>query len=302
MLKIHDSRVSRDGELVYEEVGQGAPLVLLHGFGANRTTWSPWLEPLAANYRCINVDLKGFGEAPLDADGSGWGIEDLAAAVVRLVHELDLSDVTLIGHSMGGGVALLAALELLGTTAPEGRGRVARLVSLCGAAYPQRMPRFIALSRHGRWVGRMLQWVPKHALVQAIYRTVVADPEAVTRVRVEAMAAPMRRPGAMEAMVRVAQGLVPELVDDVVAQIPRITVPVLCLWGRHDRIVPPWVGRRLASEVPKGEYVELVRCAHMPHEEQTEAALAVVLEFLHRTGAQAFDRPELEGHGRTSAR
>ena len=104
--------------------------VLLHGYGASSFTWRYLAPELAKRGHVLLVDMKGFGEAPKPDDGQ-YGPQDLAELIHRLLVQRRLSRVTLVGHSLGGGVSLLTALRLL----DEGEDRLHRMVLVSGAAY-----------------------------------------------------------------------------------------------------------------------------------------------------------------------
>ncbi len=100
-----------DAEVMVREVGEGEPaLVLIHGAEADSTMWEPYMEGLAAGRRVIAVDLPGHGGtvAPEDLDASARGITDWFSA---LLDAEGLDPVDLLGHSMGGTVAIHMALE-----------------------------------------------------------------------------------------------------------------------------------------------------------------------------------------------
>ncbi len=100
-----------DAEVMVREVGEGEPtLVLIHGAEADSTMWEPYMEGLARGRRVIAVDLPGHGgtDAPEDLDASAKGI---AAWFSTLLEAGGLDPVDLLGHSMGGTVAIHIALE-----------------------------------------------------------------------------------------------------------------------------------------------------------------------------------------------
>src|SRR5437763_10626095 len=91
-------------ELAYDAAGAGAPVVLLHGFPFNRSLWREQATALAASYRVVTPDLRGFGASTVVAEPAT--MESLAEDVAALLDELELKRVTLGGLSMGGYVAL----------------------------------------------------------------------------------------------------------------------------------------------------------------------------------------------------
>lgn len=122
--------------LSYRECGdpEGEPAVLLHGSGSDAATWDRFILRLTgAGYRCIALDLRGHAASARTADYSLASFRD---DVVQLLETLDLRDVTLVGHSVGGYAALAAALH-----APE---RIARLVLEDLAAPPRHAARLSA--------------------------------------------------------------------------------------------------------------------------------------------------------------
>ena len=98
-------------EIAYETEGDGRPLLMLHGFGASKSTWFDVRTQLSKTYRLIMPDLKGFGESSKPADDR-YGIPDQASIICALIRDLDLKDFTIMGHSYGGSVALLTYLLL----------------------------------------------------------------------------------------------------------------------------------------------------------------------------------------------
>jgi pimeloyl-ACP methyl ester carboxylesterase len=105
---------SADGlSIRYDTHGSGEPaLVFVHGWSCDRSYWDAQVPYFAERYRVVTVDLGGHGESGLERDT--WSIEAFGQDVAAVVEQLDLDDVVLVGHSMGGPVAVEAAL-LLGT-------------------------------------------------------------------------------------------------------------------------------------------------------------------------------------------
>jgi pimeloyl-ACP methyl ester carboxylesterase len=97
--------------IAYDIRGAGEKaVVLVHGWSSHRGIWYRQLDPLAADYRVVTVDLAGHGASGKDRDD--WSIEALAGDVAELVRQLDLDPVVLVGHSMGGPVVLAAAAQM----------------------------------------------------------------------------------------------------------------------------------------------------------------------------------------------
>jgi pimeloyl-ACP methyl ester carboxylesterase len=268
-------RVPLEGPLYVERVGRGDPLILLHGFGASRVTWRHWVPELARRFTVYLVDLRGFGSAK-KVDPPRYSPADMTDDVVGMILALDLHNVTLIGHSIGGGIALLSTLRLRDL----GQGdRIRRIVSVAGIAYPQRFPYYVQKLQSPLWQV-LLQLLPMRGIIRKALESIVYDPSVVTARQVEDYARPLRSWSAKKAAVACALQLIPADLDDIIARYPTIDVPTLLLWGRQDPVVPLAIGERLAKELPDARLVVLERCGHLPSEEMPRESLAVVMGFL----------------------
>ncbi len=252
--------------------------LLLHGYAGSSFTWRAWAPRLAERGRVLLVDLKGFGEAPKPAD-MAYGPLDQAALVTRLIEERDLRRLTLIGHSLGGGIALLTARSLV----RNGDARLDRLVLVAAAAYDQRMPPFVKLADHPRLSSLLMGVLSTRLIVRSVLRSIVYDPSRVDEAQVRGYAAPLRSPGAVRALIESARQLRPAELDELVASYPEIDVPTLLLWGREDPVVPLTIGQRLARELPDAHLHVLDGCGHLPAEERPEASFAALEAFLERS-------------------
>lgn len=261
-----------------EEYGDGhRQIMLLHGFGANSYTWRGWIGGLAKEHRVWSVELKGHGSAPAPPDDL-YSFHDHADLVHRLILRQDLRQLTLVGHSMGGGIALLVALRLIE------EGRLERLVLVSSAAYPQRLPPFIALAARGRLAEWGLRFFPKRLLIRWVLRSIVFDRESVTDARVAAYAEPLFSPAHRTGLIKTAVGIIPPDFEKLTRRFPEIDLPTLLLWGRHDWVVPLDVAERLLAALPRARLEVMEDCGHMPPEELPKESLEIVLKFLRGEG------------------
>jgi pimeloyl-ACP methyl ester carboxylesterase len=262
------------------ELGEGSETFLfLHGYGGSSFTWRFWTSELAARGRLLLVDLKGFGHAPKPADDE-YAPSDHARLIVRLMRELDLRNVTLVGHSLGGGIALLTVLELL----DSGEERLARLVLVAAPAYRQRLPPLVPLSRRPRLGAALLRLLGPRRVVRWVLRSIVHDRQGVTEDQVLSYARPLESPEGVHAAMSTGRRILPERIDEIAKRYPEIRLPTLLLWGLGERVVPLWVAQRLASDLPNARLSLLEKCGHIPPEERPAESLSVLLEFLDQTG------------------
>jgi pimeloyl-ACP methyl ester carboxylesterase len=257
----------------------GTSILLLHGFGTSGYTWNRWVPTLSKTHIVHVLDLKGFGAAPKPRDHR-YSPLDQASLVTRWILQNDLRELTLVGHSLGGGVALLTALDLQEVD----MGRVRRLVIVAGIAYPQPISRYLRLLGTPLLGPLVLRVLPMDPVIRTALRRAYYPANPVSESHVAAYAAPLRTPGGRSALSRsAAQLMTPEL-ESVTGRYGEISIPCLLLWGRNDPVVPLWVGRRLAEELPDARLEILNACGHMPQEERAEETLEHLRCFLDETG------------------
>jgi len=260
------------------EPGPGVDtFLLIHGYGACTFTWRYWAPRLAERGHVVAADLKGFGRAPKPEDGL-YAPADQAALVCRLIQERDLRNLTLVGHSLGGGVSLLTGLRLL----DEGGERLRRLVIVSGAAYEQRMPPFVRLADYPTLSSAAFKALGAPLIVRAVLEQIVYDRSAVSADQVRGYAEPLGSAAAVSALLETARQIQPPDLDATTARYPDLDVPALLLWGRDDRVVPLAIGERLARELPRARLHVLERCGHLPAEERPEESWGLLERFLDR--------------------
>lgn len=238
------SRVRVRGiELAYEAVGDGLPVVLLHGYPFNRSMWRGQADALSASYRVITPDLRGHGESEAATTAT---MPEMAADVAALMDELHIERATLGGLSMGGYVALafyqrfperVRALVLADTKA-QGDTPEAREV---------REQQALKATREG------MQPIADAMLPKLLApETLAAQPNTVARVR--EMILSTKPVGAAAAQRGMAAR------EDRTELLSRIKVPTLILVGSEDAITPPDVAAELHRSI-RGSRLEIINGA-----------------------------------------
>lgn len=269
---LYQDRIS----IKYREIQQGHPytLLFLHGFGAGSHYWRELEEHFAARYNTVALDLKGFGYSakPLDRN---YRLQDQVDLVKAFIQAKNLNNLILVGHSLGGGVALLTALEL-----PQ--DRVQALVLLDNASYAQPLPDFIHLLRTPliNTLGPAL--LPDRLLVRSLLKKVFTDHTKITEDMIQQYVTYLKTPGAYHALRQTARQIIPENVDDIIDRTVNLKLPVLLIWGENDRILPLESGRRLQEDIQGSELVVIPGVGHDPHEENPVATIQAIADFLDR--------------------
>lgn len=267
----------RGCRLAYDVQGQGPPVLLIQGVGVHGDGWRPQVEALSDRYTCLSFDNRGMGES--QPAGAPVTVEQMAEDAVALLDAEGWGSAHVIGHSLGGLVALELALSV--------RQRVRSLALLCtfasgrDAAPPT--PRMI-------WIG---------------LRTRVGT----RRMRRRAFLQLVMSPGTTEANPdELAERLVPLFGHDLADQPPIVNrqlaamraynaasrlgelagLPSLVVNAVHDPIAPPRAGRVLAG-IPGSRYVELADASHGVPIQYPDRINALLLDHLSavETGAKS---------------
>jgi pimeloyl-ACP methyl ester carboxylesterase len=257
------------------ERGEGPPVLLIHGFGTNSFTWRHVAPDLARDHKVIAVDLKGFGRSDKPFD-ERYAASDQAELLAQLILERDLHDLTIVGHSFGGGIALLLALE----ADTRLHGRISKLVLLDTIAYPQAIPVFFKLLDTPVVSQLGVRMAPPSTQVQLALRIAYFDNSKIAADEIKAYADPMKTAAGKHALIYSARQIMPDDADQITARYSTIALPTLILWCDHDRIVPVEIGLKLRREMPNATMRIIDECGHMPQEEQPEATMLQIRQFL----------------------
>ena len=256
------------GRVHYRVVGDGPPVLLVHGFASSMVVWEPLLGPLCADHRCVLVDLPGFGLS--DKRERDYSPEALAGTLAALLDHLGVSGpATVVAHSWGCSVALALALAH-----PE---RVDRLVLTSAWVYAQQLPTFFEWARVPGLGELVWDWFYTE---QAAYKYANAwyDPDRhASPAVVDLVERAFERPGAVRAALEAARG---QRFERLQARYSEVRQPALLVWGAEDQVSEPYFGERLAADLPASRLETIHRCGHMPMIEHPGRYAALVTAFV----------------------
>ena len=266
-------------------VGDGLPLVMLHGGGPGASAWSNFgraLPLFAASFRPLLVAQPGFGASD-KPPVSGNYYRHAADHVVALLDELGVERVHLLGNSLGGGTAMRLAL-----TYPD---RVGRLILMGPGGLSLNL--FHADPTEG--VKRLMEFgaEPSREALRAFISTMVVDQDLVTDELVEERFADATAPGAQEAMRSMGMSFWnPETAEDGMLwrEAHRLRKHTLLTWGREDR-VNPLDGAMVALKlIPRAQLHVFPNCGHWAQIEAAEEFAEISTAFLARHHERTAER------------
>jgi pimeloyl-ACP methyl ester carboxylesterase len=225
--------------------GAGDALLLLHGLSGSSRWWRHNVPALAEHFRTHTPDLVGFGRS------RAWvaqpTIGEMAAILAEWMDASEIERAHVIGHSMGGQIAIHLAAE-----APQ---RVRRLVLVSAAG----VPRELTLAAMTRFIAEIVP--PRAWGAPTFLPTVAADALRMgPRVFFSATSHVLR--------------------DDVRPLLPRIQAPTLLVWGRLDPLTPLAHGEYMAQHIPNAELLVFEGAAHMPMVDASARFNEEVVRFL----------------------
>jgi pimeloyl-ACP methyl ester carboxylesterase len=283
-------------EVGYLAGGEGPVLLLIHGIAGSCENWREVIEPLAGRHTVIAPDLPGHG---VSAGGPGdYSLGSLAGGLRDLLLSQGHDRATLVGHSLGGGVAMQFAYQF-----PE---MVERLVLVSsGGLGPEVSPILRAAALPGADLFIAATASTGQKVGGAIGRGLSAvgmkpAPDLAEVARGYASLAEPHRRKAFLATLRAVVGTEGQRVSAADRLYLAEAVPVLIVWGARDPIIPVDHGKGAHRTLPGSRLEVFERAGHMPQLEQPGRFIAVLERFLAETEPASFDREEWRARFKTA--
>jgi pimeloyl-ACP methyl ester carboxylesterase len=275
--------------VVYRAAGSGPTVVLIHGMLNSSRHWEAVAERLAGSHRVIAPDLIGHGDSATPRGDYSLGAH--AAGIRDLLTTIGVERASIVGHSLGGGVAMQFFYQF-----PQRTERLVLISSgglghdvsplLRGAALPGAMPllRLVAQRRLVDAIDAAGRGLRGRGSAKGVYL------EAVARAM-----RPLQEPGSRRAFLQTLRSVI-DVHGQHVSASDRLyllgDMATLIVWGERDHTIPIEHGRAAHEAIPRCRFETLPRAAHFPHLEDPDRLATILVDFLATTAPVRIDDSE----------
>lgn len=243
-------------------------IILLHGFLSSSFSFRRLIPFLKKEYNIISIDLPPFGHSGKSRRYK-YSYKNLAMTVIKIVETLHLDKITLLGHSMGGQIALFIA-----HLRPD---LIERVVLLCSSGYLKKSkPLLIIGSFLPLFHSYVKRWLERSGLENNL-RLVVYDQSIIDQEMEDGYLAPFLNEDIFPALTKMIRDREGDLTADI---LNKISVPCLLIWGEQDKVVPLQIGTQLHKDLKNSKLLVLKETGHLIPEERPEEIFNYMKEFI----------------------
>ena len=244
--------IRKDGKFNFIEVGEGEPLMLLHGLFGALNNWKGVIDHFSKKYRVI-IPLMPIHDMPIKEAGC----EGLTVFIEGFIDYIKLDKFSLIGNSLGGHVALIYTLK-----------------------HPEKVQRLILTGSSGLFENSMGGSYPKRGNYEYIKERVeytFYDPKTASKELVDEVFEITNSRIKVIKIIALAKSAIRHNLGDELGQ---IKVPTLLIWGKNDKVTPPFVAEDFHKLIPNSELAFIDQCGHAPMMEVPVAFNQILEKFL----------------------
>jgi pimeloyl-ACP methyl ester carboxylesterase len=259
----------------YNPSSKQPTFILIHGFLSSTFSYRRLIPLLAKQGTVIALDLPPFGKSEKSTTFT-YSYKNLANLIIRLIEHLQLCNVVLVGHSMGGQISLYVS-----RLRPD---LIDRSVLLCSSGYLSRSAFPLVYSSYLPFFYLyMKNWFVRRGVLQNLLN-VVHDTDLIDDEMMQGYAAPFYDDRIFQALTRMIRDREGDLASH---ELRKIQTPTLLIWGEEDRVVPISVGKRLHSDLENSTFISYERAGHLLPEEKPQHVYENILNFVDMQKSEA---------------
>ena len=239
-------------------------ILLLHGFLASGSCFHRMIPELRQRYQVVTLDFPPFGNSQKSTE-IAFSYEDYTSLAASLLDHLQIENIDIGGHSMGGQIAMRLAYSY-----PD---RINKLYLFAPSSYMLPTDAFSSLIASASIFPAIMQLAFEASSVVGFLRNLVADPEKVTLRMVVAYSIPFMAKELFPSLAHFIRSRGGDLPNDSLQQIKAQTI---IFWGNEDPLLPPSIGYRLLAELPHATLHILPDAGHLLPEETPETIVSYI--------------------------
>ena len=266
-----------DQRIAYLDAGAGSPVILIHGFGGSMWQWEYQQHTLSQHFRVLTLDLPGSGLS--DKPEIDYRPDQMLDFFVGFMDAVKISQATLVGNSMGAGLAIGMALAH--------PSRVNKLVLIDGL--PQQVMEKLTSPSVRRaletsapaWLVSFGNMLFGALMTESVLKEIVHDPTLLTPMVIERSNRNRQRPGIIKPILAARESL-PLWESGFAMRIGEILHPTLVIWGEEDRVFPIAVGRELHRTIKGSRFIGIPTAGHIPQWERPDVVNQALIAFMEQ--------------------
>ncbi|MFX3622890.1 MAG: alpha/beta fold hydrolase [Ectobacillus sp.] len=251
----------------YEPDSPKPTFVLIHGFLSSTFSYRRLIPLLERHGTVLALDLPPFGKSEKSPHFT-YSYHNMANIVIRLVEYLNLTDIILVGHSMGGQISLY-----VNRLRPD---LINKTVLLCSSGYLSKAALPLICSSYLPFFSLYLKnWLARKGVLNNLLN-VVHDRDLIDEEMMQGYAAPFYDDRIFQALTRMIRDREGDLRSP---ELREIQTPTLLIWGEEDQVVPIHVGRRLHQDLANSRFISYEKTGHLLPEEKPQHVYENIMEF-----------------------
>ena len=257
--------------LAYRDLGDGPPVLLLHGWPTSSFLWREVMRPLARANRVVALDLPGFGASDKPV-GIRYSFDFFGRTLDLFLAHLGIDQLRLAVHDLGGPVGLHWALNR--------PGRLTKFALLNTLVYPEFSEAVKEFVRACATPG-LREQITSPAGLESILRDGLADPAKLSPEVLAAVQEPFRTPETRRTLADAGIGVSRKGFVQIARRLPALRIPVRVVYGSRDRVLPDVADTmaRVKADLPQADVTTLPDCGHFLQEDAPEEVGALLARF-----------------------
>nr|WP_285890847.1 alpha/beta hydrolase [Mesobacillus maritimus] len=243
-------------------------VVLIHGFLSSLFSFRHLKPVLKERFSILSIDLPPFGKSGHSRSFT-YSFKNLSLTVIKLIEALNIQNFTLVGHSMGGQIALNILYHFPNTAK--------KAVLLCSSGYSKRSKQSLILASYLPFFPVFIKLYLARSGLEKNLRNVVYDSTLIDDEMRKGYLAPFMNPSIFKGLTGLLRHREGDLSSEALQQ---VRTPCLLIWGEHDRVVPLRVGEKLAKDLPNSKLIVLEETGHLVPEERPEEIYHYIKRFV----------------------